>query len=105
MTKYFAATAVAAFATLTAAAIAPSHANPPPSAPLIFGVPTPNGGAIIGGQLNGYGGTITHQPLGSGYNINGFDFGTGGGTTFGGTVTTAPNGSAIGGGIRFGTTF
>jgi opacity protein-like surface antigen len=97
--------AVAASAILTAAAIAPSHANPPPSAPLILGVPAPNGGAIIGGQFHGYGGTITHQPLGSGYNTNGFDLGTPDGTTFGGTVTTAPNGSAIGGGVRFGTTF
>jgi hypothetical protein len=98
------AAAIVAMAIGTAAATAPGHANPP-SAPLIFGVPTPNGGAIIGGQFKGYGGTITHQPLGGGYNTNGFDFGTRSGTTFGGTVTTAPNGSAIGGGVRFGTTF
>lgn len=99
------AAAVAAFATVTATAIAPSDANPPPSAPLIFGVPTPNGGAIIGSQFNGTGGYLTHQPLGGGYTTNGLQLGTPGGTQFGGSVTTAPSGNVIGGGVTFGTTF
>ena len=76
----------------------------PPSL-VIIPIPTPDGGAIIGGQVNGTGGIITHQPHGGGYTTNGAQIGTPGGTTFGGSVTTDPSGRPIGGMLNFGVTY
>ena len=95
---------VVVLATLASHAVAgPMSLDLPP--PVVIPVPTPGGGVIVGGQVNGTGGIITHQPHGGGYTTNGAQIGTPGGTTFGGSVTTDPSGRPIGGTINFGGNF
>jgi hypothetical protein len=89
--------------TLSFEAVAKSEGSK--QGPAIFAIPTPNGGTIIGGQSGRFGGVVTHQPHGGGYTTNGLQFGSRGGTTFGGSMTTNPSGKPIGGTINFGTTF
>lgn len=96
--------AMTGFAMSLAVAQASAQEAPTPP-PVLFGFPTPNGGAIVGGQYGGTGGVVTHQPLGGGYTSNGANIGTPGGTSFGGNVITDPSNKPIGGGITFSTTF
>jgi len=109
-TLFLASAAIALSATIGSAQETLSLPTTSPSAPTstpmaLLPIPLPNNGLAVGGQYGATGGLIVHQPHGGGYTTNSGTVALPSGTSFGGSVTTAPNGSVIGGGMSFGTRF